>query len=65
MAALDKPTPETVVSRCRWFHRWGKWIDWQSGKRFYGSESQYGWPVLIQERRCGRCNAAQRRTVES
>jgi hypothetical protein len=39
------------------FHKWTRWDDWRSG------EDSYGYPVLIQERRCLVCNRAERRKV--
>lgn len=56
------------MRKCRWFHDWGQWKDIWSGRYNPGyikdPGPRDGIPVIIQERRCKDCNAAQRRYVE-
>lgn len=51
-------TATNAAISMRWFckHEWTKWVDLKEGR-------VDGWPVLLQERRCVRCNKAKRRVV--
>lgn len=51
---------------CRLWHRWSVWTDVMTGLEQHfdaPKEDNRGYPVVIQERRCLRCNQADRRTV--
>jgi hypothetical protein len=49
------------------WHRWSKWKDYWKGKEvsvfLTNPKPTDGSPILIQERRCLVCDAAERRTV--
>ena len=52
---------------CLFFHRWGCWEDKESGFKTQGSgaEQKHIGKVIIQERRCQRCNMVQLRMAEA
>lgn len=54
---------------CVFRHSWSKWEDFWKGVEIPASVENpkrgQGMPLLIQERRCKVCNAAQRRKVSS
>ena len=56
-ASCNNPVEAVVI--CRWwnFHPYSKWED------LYTAENIMNQPLLIQEKRCTKCNHAKRRTV--
>lgn len=54
---------ERPAKSCFWRHDWPKWADIFHGRESYGKDinpSNDGYPVVIQERRCLRCNKVER-----
>lgn len=49
------------MDSCFWGHAWTKWVDILTGKEVFGNMPiERGYPVIVQERRCERCNKVER-----
>lgn len=62
--SLQPKTPAEPRQFCILWHNWNKWADFAQAE-IRNVRTDATQPVLIQERRCTRCNHCQRRVVDN